>query len=98
MSLTNKLKKKKNWKIKDYLINPHKIGVFHSVIEIQINDIINLLEESVKFDKNEKNITETYNTLRFRTSLNGSIETSWIIEISKRYYLILIFINLKMLL
>lgn len=52
-------------KIHEYLLNPHKVGVFNCSFEIQTDDIIRLLEEAVNFDKKNQREPETYKTLRF---------------------------------
>jgi hypothetical protein len=56
----------KSLKIHEYLLNPHKVGIFNCNFEIQTDDIIRLLEEAVNFDKKDQREPETYNTLRFR--------------------------------
>jgi HEPN domain-containing protein len=51
--------------IHEYLLDPHKIGVYFCRFDIKIGDVIKLLEKAVGFDKAEKREPETYNTLRF---------------------------------
>lgn len=55
----------KGLKIHEYLLNPHKVGVFNCSFEIQTNDIIRLLGEAVNFDEKSQRAPETYKTLRF---------------------------------
>jgi hypothetical protein len=52
--------------IHEYLLNPHKIGVFYCSFDIEAKNIIKLLEEAVDFSKKENITQETYDTLRFR--------------------------------
>jgi hypothetical protein len=70
-------------KIHEYLLNPHKIGVYYCNFDIEANNIIKLLEEAVNFDRKEKREPETYNTLRFRDHGLGE-RYPWLIEDLKR--------------
>ena len=38
-------------KIHEYLLNPHRIGVYYCSFDIEIDDVVKLLEEAVNFDK-----------------------------------------------
>ncbi len=58
-------------KIIEYLLNPHKIGVYCCNFDIEAKEVIKLLEEAVDFDKKEKREPETYKTLRFRDHAEG---------------------------
>lgn len=69
-------------KINEYLLNPHKTGVYCCSFDIEANDIVKLLEEAVGFDKKNKREPETYNTLRFRDY--GEEGYPWLIEDLKK--------------
>jgi hypothetical protein len=69
--------------IHEYLLNPHKTGVYYCSFEIEAKDIIRFLEEAVSFDKKEEREPETYNTLRFHDhTLDEGYP--WLIEDFKR--------------
>lgn len=65
--------------IHEYLLNPHKVGVFNCSFEIQIDDVIRLLEEAVNFDKKVQRAPETYKTLRFRRD-RVDVDYHWIFD------------------
>lgn len=65
-------------KIEDYLLNPHKVGVYCCNFDVQVNDVIKLLEEVVKFDRKEKREPDTYNTLKFRD--HTDTRCPWLVE------------------
>jgi hypothetical protein len=67
-------------KIHEYLLNPHRIGVYCCSFDIEISDIMKLLEEAVSFDKEEKREPETYNTLRFRDHHTNHQDYPWLIK------------------
>lgn len=67
-------------KIHEYLLNPHRIGVYYCSFDIEINDIVKLLEEAVDFDKAAKREPDTYNTLRFRDQMFREDNYPWLVE------------------
>jgi HEPN domain-containing protein len=67
-------------KIHEYLLNPHRIGVYFCSFDIEINDVVKLLEAAVGFDKAEKREPETYNTLRFRDQTLREDECPWLVD------------------
>lgn len=66
--------------IHEYLLNPHRIGVYYCSFDIEINDIMRLLEEAVGFDKASKREPETYHSLRFRDQTLRENEYPWIVD------------------
>lgn len=67
-------------KVHEYLLNPHRIGVYYCSFDIEINDIVELLKEAVGFDKAEKREPETYNTLRFRDPMLRENDYPWLVD------------------
>ena len=74
--------KGKSLEIHEYLLNPHKIGVYCCSFDIKAKDVMKLLEEAVNFDRKEKREPETYNTLRFRDHRDEGYP--WLIEDLKK--------------
>ena len=64
--------------IPEYLLNPYRVGIYSCRFDIQIDDIITLLDETVNFDEKEKRQPEAFNTLRFRDSTDKSYP--WIVD------------------
>ena len=54
-----------NLRIHQYLLNPHKTGVYCCNFEIPVDDIVKLLQASVDFDKKNKRQPEDYSLLRW---------------------------------
>lgn len=75
-------------KIHEYLLNPHKVGVFNCSFEIQTDDIIRLLEEAVNFYKKDQSkkdlrVPETYKTLRYGRDRVG-VGYPWLVDDLKK--------------
>lgn len=52
--------------MQEYLLDPHKIGVCCSTIEIPASKIKKLLEEAVRYDKEDNKIGQEYKTIKFQ--------------------------------
>ena len=55
----------KVWILKDYLRNPNRTGVYCCSFEIKVGNIVELLRETVSFDRQENREPDQYNLLRF---------------------------------